>query len=54
MATHLDIPAWKIPWTEELGGYSPWVAESDKTECTCRQARTGLCHLTGRSPDNNS
>ena len=20
MATHSSIPAWKIPWTEELGG----------------------------------
>ena len=20
MATHLSIPAWRIPWTEELGG----------------------------------
>ena len=20
MATHSNIPAWKIPWTEELGG----------------------------------
>ena len=20
MATHFNIPAWKIPWTEELGG----------------------------------
>ena len=20
MATHYSIPAWKIPWTEELGG----------------------------------
>ena len=24
MATHSSIPAWRIPWTEELGGYSPW------------------------------
>ena len=23
MATHSSIPAWKIPWTEELAGYSP-------------------------------
>ena len=22
MATHSSILAWKIPWTEELGGYS--------------------------------
>ena len=25
MATHSSTPAWKIPWTEELGaGYCPW------------------------------
>ena len=24
MATHSSIPAWRIPWTEEPGGYSPW------------------------------
>ena len=30
MATHLSILAWRIPWTEELVGYSPW--ESDMSE----------------------
>ena len=24
MATHSNILAWRIPWTEESGGYSPW------------------------------
>ena len=24
VATHSSILAWKIPWTEELVGYSPW------------------------------
>ena len=24
MATHSSIPAWRIPWTEEPVGYSPW------------------------------
>ena len=24
MATHPSILAWRIPWTEEPGGYSPW------------------------------
>ena len=33
MATHFSIPAWRIPWTEEPGGYSPWgCKESDTTE----------------------
>ena len=33
MATHSSILAWKIPWTEEPGGYSPWGhKELDRTE----------------------
>ena len=33
MATHSSILAWKIPWTEEPGSYSPWGRkESDMTE----------------------
>ena len=33
METHSSILAWKIPWTENLAGYSPWCRkESDMTE----------------------
>ena len=33
MATHSSFLAWRIPWTEEPGGYSPQGRkESDKTE----------------------
>ena len=33
MATHSSILAWKTPWTEEPGRYSPWGSkESDTTE----------------------
>ena len=33
MAPHSSILAWKIPWTEELVGCSPWGhTESDTTE----------------------
>ena len=33
MATHSSVLAWKIPWTEELMGYSPrGHKELDKTE----------------------
>ena len=33
MATHSNILAWRIPWTEEPAGYSPWVhKELDTTE----------------------
>ena len=33
MATHFSILAWRIPWTKDLVGYSPWGhKESDTTE----------------------
>ena len=33
MVTHSSILAWRIPWTEEPGGYSAWGhKESDVTE----------------------
>ena len=33
MATHSSILAWRIPWTEEPGGPSPWgCKELDTTE----------------------
>ena len=33
MATHSSIIAWKIPWVEEPGSYSPWgYKELDRTE----------------------
>ena len=33
MATHSGILAWRIPWTEEHGSYSPWGhKELDMTE----------------------
>ena len=37
MATHSSILARRIPWTEELVGYSPWGhKESDTTEAAER------------------
>ena len=36
MATRSSILAWRLPWIEELGGYSPWGhKESDTTEGVC-------------------
>ena len=36
MATYSSILAWRIPWTEEPGGYSPQgQKESDTTEHAC-------------------
>ena len=33
MAIHASIVAWRIPWKEEPGDYSPWGhRESDMTE----------------------
>ena len=33
LATHVSFLAWRVPWTEEPGGYSPWgLKESDTTE----------------------
>ena len=33
MITHSSILSWRIPWTEELGGYNPWGRKgSDTTE----------------------
>ena len=35
MATHPSVLVWKIPWTEEPGGLSPWGRkESDMIEAT--------------------
>ena len=35
MATHSSILAWRILWTEEPAGYSPWGhKESDTSEVT--------------------
>ena len=35
MAPDSSLLAWRIPWTEERGGYSPWGRkESDMTEVT--------------------
>ena len=50
MATHSSILAWRIPWTEELAGYSLWgCKDSDTTEATKhahgvhrRAANTGI------------
>ena len=35
LATHSSFLVWKIPWTEEPGGYSPWgPKELDMNEVT--------------------
>ena len=44
MATHSGILAWRIPWTEEPAGYSPWDhKESDTTEGLTLTLSVSLC-----------
>ena len=31
MATHSSSLAWRIPWAEEPGGYSPWDCKKSDT-----------------------
>ena len=43
MATHSSILAWRIPWTENLAGYSPWDLKlSDMTERLSTQHSSDL------------
>ena len=48
MASHSSILAWRIPWTEELGGYSPRVAKSQtrlkqlSSSSSSKQSKPGL------------
>ena len=45
MAPHSSTLAWKIPWTEEPGGHSPWGrTESDTTEATYQQQQQQYHH----------
>ena len=45
LATHSNILAWRIPWTEDPAGYNPWGhKELDTTEVTaCTHAYTRTC-----------
>ena len=44
MATHSNILAWEIPWTEDPGSYSPWGLRVGNDLVTKQQeeARTKL------------
>ena len=43
METHSSRLAWRIPWTEEPGGCSPWgQRESDRTEHTYHERDVAL------------
>ena len=46
MATHSSILAWRSPWTEKPGRYSPWCCkELDTTDCLSTHAHSGLLTL---------
>ena len=50
MATHTSILAWRIPWTEEPGSYSPWGQKvSDTTEQLSTAQHSTDCSLPGSS-----
>ena len=56
-AIHSSMLAWRIAWTKDLSGYSPWgPKESDRTEATEHSrthARSWLCEREYRSQSNN-
>ena len=43
MATHFSILAWRIPWTEEPGSYSPWGHKESNTIEVAEHACTHMC-----------
>ena len=46
MATHSSVLAWRIPWAEEPGGYSPWGHK----ESTLTGIKRPHAHYTAPSP----
>ena len=43
MAAHPSLLAWRIPWTEEPGGYKPWGhSQTRLRDWACVQGLTGL------------
>ena len=46
MATHSNILAWRVPWTEEPGGlYSPWGHKELDTTEPLRATQTPVVEL---------
>ena len=42
MATHSSILAWKIPWTEELGGLQPMGSQKSQTGLSMHAPVSGI------------
>ena len=53
MATYSSILAWRIPWTEEPGSYSPWGCKETRLKRlsthACRKKRKKAIRLSGIS-----
>ena len=45
MATHSSILAWKIPWTEELGGLQSVGSQKDRHDLATKLQRKGMFYL---------
>ena len=50
MATHSNILAWRIPWTEEPGGYSPWNSPGQNTGVGSLSLLQGIFPTQGSNP----
>ena len=53
MATHSNILAWKIPWTQEPGGLQYIGLQRVRHDCMCTHTHTHTCSHTsnrGESP----
>ena len=48
-ATHSSILAWKIPWIEEPGGYSPWGSKRVRHDLVTKQQHLNI-YIPGPSP----
>ena len=48
MAIHSSILVWRIPWTEEPGGYSPWGL-SPVTKCCKNFSLSPSCSFSSTS-----
>ena len=46
MATHSNILAWKIPWTQEPGGLQYMGLQRARRDCMCARAHTHIHTLT--------
>ena len=51
MATHSNILAWEIPWTEEPGGCSPWGCKKVEHDLATKQQQPSWVHLFIHEPN---